>query len=84
MKYSKGTGTPLEINIKQLLIGLALFIAGFFIGVPLPALGAFTSLLGISLILLSIEREATLRAGRYVFWFALVVLGIGIGLLLCR
>ena len=84
MRLGKGTGTPLVNDTKQLLVGLALFIAGFFIGVPLPAWGAFTSLLGISLILLSIEREATLRAGRYVFWFALVVLGIGIGLLLCR
>ena len=83
MGYRKGTGTPLEIDTKQLLIGLALFIAGIPIGIVSLAWGAFTSILGISLILLSIENEVTLRAGRYVFGVALVVLGIGIGLLLC-
>jgi hypothetical protein len=84
MKYSKGTGTPLVNDTKQLLVGLALFIAGFPIGIVSLAWGAFISLLGISLILLSIEREATLRAGRYAFWSALIALGIAVGLLLCR
>ena len=83
MRHKKGTGIPLVNDTKQLLIGLALFIAGFPIGIISLAWGAFTSLLGISLILLSIENEITLRAGRYVFYVALVALGIALGLLLC-
>jgi hypothetical protein len=85
MGFRKHTDTPLDIDVKQILVGLGVFIASFPIGlVTTPAWGGFCFLLGISLILLSIDRDATLRAGRYVFGVALVVLGIALGLLLCQ
>ena len=83
MSPKRGGGTSPDIDIKQILIGFALFIASFFIGSVLLAWGAFCFLLSISLILLSIDKEATLRAGRYVFYASLVALGIAVGLLLC-
>lgn len=76
--------TPLNINIKWGMIGVSLLVATAFIA-PFSGVGAVCCFLfGISSVLRSIERDITHRVGFYFLEVALVVLGIVLGLFLCR
>jgi hypothetical protein len=84
MGYRKGTDTPLNISIKELLAGVVLLVVSLVVGLVVPVGGALCFLVGIGLILHSIDRKVTHRAGLCFFAIALVVLGIGLRSLLCQ
>jgi hypothetical protein len=84
MRLGKGTGTPLDINIKELLAGVALLVVSLVAGLVAPVGGVLCFLVSIGLILHSIDRKVTHRAGLCFFAIALVVLGIGLRSVLCQ
>ena len=79
----RGTdNTPLNINIKWIIVGVILVGVSVFIG-TFSAIGfLWCFLFGISSILYSIGRTITYRVGLGFFVAALVVFGIGLKLFL--